>query len=590
MREASHYRPEIDGLRALAVLAVVVFHFDRSWLGGGFVGVDVFFVISGFLVTSILLRDHKAGSFSLLRFYQRRIARIFPAVLVMAIVTLGASALWHTTWDLANTSAAFSASVLSIVNFHLAMQGDYFQMSEDAQPLLHCWSLAIEEQYYLLFPVLLWMVLKAGRRGGLLILGLVASASFLACILRTNQNPSAAFFFLPYRAWELLSGSLIAMAGLQLRTASSQVNTGVFAAGMTILILSFFLLREDEGFPGWVAGWSVLGTALVLVASETGVGRWLLSRPFAVGVGKRSYSLYLWHWPVFSFVDYVLPFEPPFVRFIVKLVLTSLATWLSYRLIERPCRKKLNLPTNRALAFGFLALTLLSLGPMGYALRKTFYIDGSDGTKGERIFPRDRATGTLILMGDSHATALGPVIRNMAEERNWRLVVLSFAGGDPLPHSDGNSSPLWESNRAVIEREKPRHLVLICDWHSKLEKDPGRLRLALGHLSPHVDHITLLTVPPRRPESASRSSIRKGSRAPFFESPGELAKRQAVSRLLKKEAGVKVRLLDSSASFVRADQSVIVFDEGDHPLFHDHVHLSGRGVQRLRPRLEELLK
>ena len=189
-----HYRPELDGLRAVAVGAVLLFHLDATWLPGGFAGVDVFFVLSGYLVTSILLRDHYAGRLQLRTFYQRRIARIFPAFLAMALVTLLAARFCYSSWDYASAGAAFSAALLSIANFHLLGQGNYFQLSADAQPLLHTWSLSVEEQFYLIFPFLFALLLKAPPRRRLLLTWLVVLLSFATCLFLTATRPIQAFY------------------------------------------------------------------------------------------------------------------------------------------------------------------------------------------------------------------------------------------------------------------------------------------------------------------------------------------------------------------------------------------------------------
>ena len=204
------YRPSIDGLRAVAVLGVFIFHLKREWLPGGFVGVDIFFVISGFLITSILLRDHQRGSFSFGKFYQRRIARLFPAFFTVALVTLLGAFFIYSAQDLASCGANLVAATLSVANLKYLWQGNYFTMSPDAQPFLHYWSLSVEEQFYLLFPALfLFLCVKAhGYRT--VILGALCSVSLFVCIWLTFRKPEWAFYLLPARAWELLAGSILA--------------------------------------------------------------------------------------------------------------------------------------------------------------------------------------------------------------------------------------------------------------------------------------------------------------------------------------------------------------------------------------------
>ena len=238
-----HYRPELDGLRAIAVMAVLLFHLDATWLPGGFAGVDVFFVLSGYLVTSILLRDHDAGRLQLRTFYQRRIARIFPAFLTMALVTLLAARFCYSSWDYASAGAAFSAALLSIANFHLLGQGNYFQLSTDAQPLLHTWSLSVEEQFYLIFPFLFALLLKTPPRGRLLLTWVVVLLSFATGLFLTATKPIHAFYLLPSRAWEMLAGSLLALHAAPRRPVKTAPSHLPALGGLAAILASFLFLH-----------------------------------------------------------------------------------------------------------------------------------------------------------------------------------------------------------------------------------------------------------------------------------------------------------------------------------------------------------
>ena len=286
------YRPAIDGLRSVAVVSVLVFHFDRQFLGGGFVGVDVFFVISGYLIGAVLLADIEGGRFSLARFYQRRIARIFPAFAMVIAVTLAFGWLVYSSQDFASLGANAAAAALSVINIKLLFQGNYFALSEDAQPILHYWTLAVEEQFYLTFPIYLYLVTRLCRRPILVNL-CVSGVSFAACIAVTHFNASYAFYLLPTRAWELLAGSSLALAewkGFQIGDRHAAIATW---AGMVLLVMSFLAIRQNDQFPGWIAAFPVIGAVLVLSATSSRdlfLVR-LLSHPVPVAVGKLSYSL-----------------------------------------------------------------------------------------------------------------------------------------------------------------------------------------------------------------------------------------------------------------------------------------------------------
>ena len=556
----------------MAVLAVLVFHLERAWLPGGFVGVDVFFVISGYLITTILVNGMQAENFSFWQFYQRRIARLFPALLVMVAGTLLVAKLCFTSWDFSNTAASFSASLLSIANIHQWMQGDYFALSADAQPLMHCWSLSVEEQFYVVFPIILYGMKRASKnwRLGVLIGFFVASLG-MSVYWSHGHSPSG-FYLLPARAWELLAGSFL--AALPVARADKRLG----GLGLILIFGAFLMVREGPQFPGWIALVPVVGAGLIVRYGAGGILGW---GPL-VGVGQASYSLYLWHWPVFSFVDYALLFQSPLIRLLLKLVLSAGLAYASYRYVERPCRQKLNLPVFRRTAYGALLVCLVMLVPFGYALRKSHYIDGSDGEHGARVFEVPQALSTVMLIGDSQATMYAALLRDLARAKQSRLIVRCQAGKDPLV---GGS--LWKAIFAAILRERPNHLVLACHWN-KLRGDRSRLVKTVNALKPYVAHIVVITMPPDLPKEATREAIRAGSRAPFHEPSDKRDFRHEMNRMAESVAGEGVSIIDTEPYFVREDGSVIVIEAGER-LYHDSRHLSSVGAYRVREALDRLL-
>ena len=243
-----------------------IFHLKRQWLPGGFVGVDVFSVISGFLITSILLREYEHNSFSLWKFYQRRIARLFPAFFTVALVTLLGAFFIYSAQDLASCGATLASAALSVVNFKHMLQGSYFTISPDAQPFLHYWSLSVEEQFYMLFPaILLFLYLKANRHKTVILVAL-CGASLVACIALTYRKPEWAFYLLPTRAWELMAGSILANLSAN-RPAADDKNSlwsALPLAGLTLIFISLFSLNEGPTFPGYHAILPVLGAVCFL--------------------------------------------------------------------------------------------------------------------------------------------------------------------------------------------------------------------------------------------------------------------------------------------------------------------------------------
>lgn len=334
------YRPEIDGLRAIAVIPIVLFHAGVDWLSGGYIGVDIFFVISGYLIGSIILGDLARGRFSFREFYRRRMRRILPALLVMVAVTLvcGGLLLLPGEWmDLARSSAAALFFVPNI-NFWLA-SSTYFGLDVATEPLLHTWSLGIEEQFYLTAPALLFF-LHARVRAAVLPIALLAlcALSFWTNLHWIGVDSKFAFYMLPARAWELIAGVMLAW-WLPRHAPGLRVGGGLAIAGLTLCIVPVFLLDEHSVFPGYNALYPVIGTVLVILgtggAPRSAVSRLLAARPF-VAVGRISYSLYLWHWPVIVYLELA---RPSASNTLLAIGLSIVLASASYRFVEERYRR-----------------------------------------------------------------------------------------------------------------------------------------------------------------------------------------------------------------------------------------------------------
>ena len=301
------YRPDIDGLRAIAVVSVILFHLNA--LRGGFVGVDIFFVISGFLITSLLWKEIQAtGTVSLIGFYDRRIRRIFPALFAMFAVSWVVGFLYLFPNEFTAFARSMLAALLSVANLFFWRESGYFAAAASTKPLLHTWSLGVEEQFYVLFPPLLALLYKLSARRLKLSLTVLALLSFALCVALTRSSPDAAFYLPVTRAWQLLFGSLLALNDLAVLRHRLWRNA---AALLGLLILGYTLLRFSSAtpFPGYMALLPTLAAALLIAAGTKGktlVGRVLSFKPF-VFVGLISYSLYLWHWPLIVFADHGLP-------------------------------------------------------------------------------------------------------------------------------------------------------------------------------------------------------------------------------------------------------------------------------------------
>jgi peptidoglycan/LPS O-acetylase OafA/YrhL len=404
------YRPEIDGLRALAIISVVLYHAGIHWLSGGYLGVDVFFVISGYLITSLILREKESGTFSLLSFWERRVRRIFPALFALILICIPFGWLMllpKEHWE-------FHESVGSVALFlsnHLFLdQSGYFDIAADRKPLLNTWSLAVEEQFYLLFP-LLTLALGYSRSRLFIFLSVVVATSLGLAQYFTFEKPSAAFYLLPTRAWELGIGALLAIRLYdKMKTGLESKNVASLLAGSGLLLIlsSFCFFTPQTPSPSLYTLIPVLGAALVIAGAnaDNTVGR-LLGSPAIVSVGLISYSLYLIHQPVFAFARVQSFNELSALHIFALLVCIFLLAYLSWRWIEIPFRNR-NKVRSRTVVSVFLALSCLFilLGINGYNTK-------IEHRKTEPIKYQSNSIPTVMLLGDSHASHLLPGLEDL---------------------------------------------------------------------------------------------------------------------------------------------------------------------------------
>lgn len=358
------YRAEVDGLRALAVLPVMLFHAGASALPGGFVGVDVFFVISGYLITSIIVAEREAGTFTLAGFWERRARRILPPLFVVMIACLPAAWVWllpHDARDFARSAAAVAVFASNILFWR---ESGYFSAAAELKPLLHTWSLAVEEQYYLLFPLAVLLGWRLGRRGLLVAFALAATLSFALALWLVPARPVAAFFLLPTRGWELLVGAMLALAARPggaapgVAVARPLAELGA-ATGLALIAYAVFAFGPSTPFPGPPALVPTLGAALAIAFATpaTLAGRLLGARPL-VQVGLLSYSAYLWHQPLLAFARHASLDDPPRPLMFALAAAALPIAWLSWRFVERPFRdrRRVSRRTVLVLGLGFSAL------------------------------------------------------------------------------------------------------------------------------------------------------------------------------------------------------------------------------------------
>lgn len=433
------YRREIDGLRALAVLPVILFHAGFEILGGGFVGVDVFFVISGYLITSIILTEKGAGTFSLVTFYERRARRILPALFLVLAVTAPFAWYWLLPADLMAYAKSLAAVPIFSSNILFWRESGYFDSAAELKPLLHTWSLAVEEQYYLLFPLFILVMWRFGRKWLVPSLILVAALSLIMAQRRAVVNPAFAFFLLPTRGWELLIGSFIAFhaSKVQNRVEPDRVIANVAAAaGMSMLVFAVFVFDKRTPFPGIYALVPTVGTALLILFAtpQTAIGRFLGSR-MLVGVGLISYSAYLWHQPLLSLARHRSLDEPSAVVLLSLCVATLLLAYLTWRFVEQPFRNSEAIGRNKIIGFALGGSVVLIVA--GFAL----YESGREGNRhlvkespnfscnghivdgGLCIFGNMDAKNVVVLVGDSHANHFSNAL-NDAIGKDFKIILI----------------------------------------------------------------------------------------------------------------------------------------------------------------------
>lgn len=460
--KALSYRTEIDGLRAIAVAAVVLYHAGIQGLAGGFVGVDVFFVISGYLISGIIFNDLEQARFSLARFYERRIRRIQPALTAMVLVVLVGFAAIYTPIDYKSLAQSVGATATFSSNIYFFVKSGYFDPASETKPLLHTWSLAVEEQYYLLFPLLVALLWKYGRKRINLVLTLLTLASFALSVWQARSAPNAAFY-LPFgRFWELLIGALLAHGALPAvrKGAPAEALTGL---GLVMIGAALLLLAPTDVFPGETALLPCVGAALVLHAGrDSRLAAAVLGNPVMVFLGKISYSIYLWHWPLYVAVRYLCFRELTGVETALYLAACVLAGWASWKWVETPFRHKTDTSFSRPQLFGatlaataagvaFAVVVHVGAGfPWRFDAATQAYAAAAFDTNPDRV-RCDRLSAerirsgqvceigapgagkpSFVLIGDSFGDAIAPGVDQAARKLGEKGVVITNSGCFPL--------------------------------------------------------------------------------------------------------------------------------------------------------------
>ncbi len=629
------YREDIDWLRAIAVLAVVGFHFEAPAVFGGFVGVDIFFVISGYLITGIIQSELQSGAFSFARFYERRVRRLLPALYAMVALTAIPSFHYLLTSERAEFFRSIAAVVTFTSNFFFWFQTGYFDHAAVEKPLLHTWSLAVEEQFYLALPLMLWGLSRAarGRRIALpVMLGALGLASFALGIWLMNTDRSAnAFFMSPPRAWEFLIGGLVAAPGFPvLRHALAQrIARGI---ALVLIAIPIFSLRQGPGFPGFNALAPCIGAAMFI---WSGIGVPSLTRSAASPLnvakffGQISYSLYLWHWPLFTFVRFsknslVLDgFDK-----IALFTLTVMISYLSWRFVEQPFRERTLAPTRRA-AFriaGLASVVLLAGSAFGIVLSRTpseadraalqlesyntynyqpLYRFGdcfapTSGVFGDSCLALATGESNWLLWGDSLAAHYFHGLRQATDPRAINLLQATQAACMPTLNAaaQGNASCRGFAAQmdAYFRDRKPDLVVMSADWleYARPPRFDGMiadLRQTISRLNELGMAVVLLgpavQFRARLPSMLMRAHLRQiEARPEDFVLPGIFALDQMMKTALPAQA--KFSYISVVDAVCPARQCPLTVD-GGVPLSWDHAHLTAEGSSFVMDKVAPML-
>ncbi len=486
------YRADIDGLRAFAVLAVVAYHAFPELVPGGFIGVDIFFVISGYLISGILYKGLREGNFAFRDFYARRVRRLFPALLVMVVMCMAYGWLVLLPGEFAQLGGHVAAGLVFAQNIVFWQQTGYFDPASSLKPLQHLWTLAVEEQFYIFLPPLLMLFWK-NRWPAASVLWAVLLVSFAANLLVVGVDMNAAFFLTPFRAWEFLAGSLLAWHDFGKRDHHDFRFSGILSAvGLGFLIAATLLMKHGEPYPGWKTVMPVAGSAMLIAAGpSTWINRSLLSNGIAVWIGLISYPLYLFHWPVLSYVHIVEGPDPRWRVIAVALVFSLALTVATYYWVERPIRRAASPRAVHLLVTVFVLVGLAGVlawqglipgrQPVGTgAIEKAVndrdvfagYTESNPYDSPVVLYSIGAEPFHTVVLGDSNAMHYAPRFRKLVEENPdaGGVVFVTFGGAPAIPGIERSDMPQIMELVPVFERvlrDNPgiRRVVIAGLWH-----------------------------------------------------------------------------------------------------------------------------
>ncbi|MFD0916391.1 acyltransferase family protein [Pseudahrensia aquimaris] len=594
------YRPEVDGLRAVAVMLVVLFHLGYEWIPGGYIGVDIFFVISGFLITRLILDEVENGSFSFRSFYLRRMRRLAPALLATLLTTCLVAFVLFTPTDFKAYGREMAWSALGLSNFYFAERLDYFDNASSLRPLLHTWSLAVEEQYYLIAPLFIFLIRKRWSRTTVMYATLVTLVlSFAAAVIAVRADPQIGYFWTPFRAWQIALGSMVVFLPRHLHLEGARGDVAAIV-GLTAIIASSLLLSEKSGVPGWAALLSCLGTALILSTKSAPLTFRCLSTTPMLALGRASYSLYLVHWPLIVIVSYwfLQPNLPASVR-LPTLAASFVLAFGLHHLIEERLRKPA--PTNTVFVQSTMAF-VVAIAAGGWAMYHSSglpsrinapviaAISPYEPCRGVTICilgDKEKDAPAALFVGDSNARHYAKAIDQWGQSNGQKVIMVASAAcnitGDfkIRKHHLANCKKAKAATSKLLNEHENTPLLIAHNWNSyRKQKMTERLIEFIGNVGKRPVTIVGQTPYARKHyhHCGQVQSFQLSLKDCETYKPYKLD--QTTTAQLRRElSGVPVRFIDPATALCTAENCSVHGEAG--VFFYDKGHLSLQGAKRV---------
>lgn len=646
------YRPDIDGLRAVAVIPVVLFHLGFSGISGGFLGVDVFFVISGFLITSIILRELNAGTFTFSGFWIRRIRRIFPVLSVMVIATLVACYWLAFRPNLKAYGLDGLSSILSFANITMWQRaGDYWGAQAENSPFLHAWSLSVEEQFYFLFPLLLVVVTKLKHTLLLPLTGLFAALSFVLFYYGIKHHPVASFYLLPMRGWELAAGCILAMVFSKVKeSVPARWGNLICVLGLCLILLSYFLVPFGSGLSLLVV-MPIIGSVFVIAfggTDEESVSHRLLSLKPVVYIGKLSYSLYIWHWPIIVLTNKYYLSNGSDSNRTIQLLLILIVTLISYYCIERSTRRMKRILSCSGVLFLVSISIALFFMKGAYQLSYdasefndvVYYGESYDVSPVQPNLDRETTlkrfgvvsphrdslhdeafmnggiikkyggeNPRVVLFGDSHGLMWAKLIDEICSELQLSVAFNAMTATNPFvqipPSQNQKALERYTSEQKyffdvmklqTVKSWRPGLVIITCRWSQRLKHGINDKIPLIEYIIENGGHVLLIEQPPElfignnnTAQYFSYMGLSSGGKVYVSAASEKRHERgfNIVEKLAAKYEGCDY--LKISNSLKNEDEDVLVID-GKDVLYYDDDHLSYSGTRRFRDILKQEIK